>query len=172
MLGPKSLQTAPFLRKVWILMPNWVPPGGSMKSFFRFWGSLFSFWGPADPQTLPRELSGLLLDRFEVSADPQTLPRELRGVLLDRFWGVSSTNKPNNQWPNQPINKSTKQPINQSTNLQNNHQPTMILHRGTVAGRPKTSGYIYIYIYIYIAIYIYIYTHANDKQAYCAPVWA
>ena len=55
------------LPKSYDLVPNRVPAWGrggcgSMKSFLRFSGSLFSSWGLAGPQTLPKEVPGPLLD--------------------------------------------------------------------------------------------------------------
>ena len=154
MLGPKSLQTAPFLRKVWILMPNWVPPGGVDEVLFSILGEPFFLLGPSWPSDPPQRALWPAFGPILRCLPPQTLPEELRGVLLERFWGVSSTNKPNNQWTNQPINKSTKQPINQSTNLQNNHSTNHDLASRHGGGKAEGEWrYIYIYVYTFILLY-------------------
>ena len=65
MLGHKSLQITPFLRKVWIWVPNRVPAGGVDEVLFAIFGEPFFLvrpsWPPDPPQRGPRTTFGLIL---------------------------------------------------------------------------------------------------------------
>ena len=66
MLGHKSLQITPFLRKVWIWVPNRVPAGGVDEVLFAIFGEPFFLvrpsWPPDPPQRGPRTTFVLILE--------------------------------------------------------------------------------------------------------------
>ena len=146
MLGHRSLQIAPFLRTILILVLNRVPAGGVDEFLFSIFGEPFFLLGPSWPSDPPQRA---LRPAFGPILRCLLTPRLSPESSEDCFWTDFEVSP-------QPINQTTNELINQSTNLQNNqstnqqiykttNQPTTILHRGTVAGRPKASGYIIAY---------------------------